>query len=100
MSNLQEIRPAEPNPFLIKALESLLERAKTGELQGYVGLFMFNNQTVDEAWIETPKWWHTEISCDRAVGALERLKHKLLAIRVSDEVDRYVYVTDDPDDTA
>lgn len=74
-----ELRTKEPNALLIKELKDWLVRAEAGQIQGYVGVIMFEDGNVGDCWTQPPKPYHTTIVCDRVIGALARLSHKLLA---------------------
>ena len=75
MSNnkLKEIKTSEANPKFVNFLERLLTRAKTGEVQGIVGVIIFDSGVADDFWYKPSKQWHTSIVSDRVVGALEAL---------------------------
>ncbi len=87
MAEIKELRIKEPNPALVHHLKRMLGDAETGNLQGLVGVAIFDNSTTDQFWYDTPKWYHTCVLADRIIGALERCKYKLLRLRVWAEDD-------------
>ena len=86
-NNIREILSANPNPKMIEMAEKLLADAKAGEIVGFVGCLMFKDQQVDDTWVESPHWWHTSVSSDRIIGALSRLKFRLLSFRCLERAD-------------
>ncbi len=83
---VEELRIKEPNQALVKELKDWVKRAESGQIQGYVGCILFDDGRVGDCWTQPPKPYHTTIVCDRVVGALARLSHKLLAF--STEADK------------
>lgn len=84
MAGLVEIKRVEPNQDLVKQMEAMLEQAKSGELQGWIGVAIFDDGTVDDCWMEPPKHYHISILSDRVVGCLHRAAFRLLNIRWGD----------------
>lgn len=82
---LKEIRIKEPNQDLINQLNELMELAKTGELQGWAGVFIFGSGTTDDGWIDPPKYYQTTVVSDRMIGALHRCIWKLCNCRWESE---------------
>lgn len=76
------IRAKAPNPKLIEQLEKMLFDAQQGEMQGFVGVVIFENGDTSETWVDPPRAHRDRtISGDRILGALERAKFHLLASR-------------------
>ena len=82
---LTEMRVKEVNPELVRGLKHALKQAEDGVIVGFIGLYLFHNSQVGSVWVDTPRWWHTRISSDRVLGALERLKHHILGAETIDE---------------
>ena len=94
---IKEMNLSQPNPRLVNSLTRMLARAETGELQVFIGCFIFDNQTVDDVWVDPPQGYHTCVLSDRIVGSLHRLAHKLLTIGTQSEMDFFFYSGDDPE---
>ena len=75
------IKTTEPNPALVTRFKALLKDAESGELQGIVGVIVYDNSNPSEFWVSAPKDYHLNIVSDRIVGCLERIKYKLLSHR-------------------
>ena len=88
-SKVSEIRVHEPCQRTVEALEQLLDDAKKGNVQGAVGVVIFDDGSTDQFWYDPPKVYHTTVLSDRIIGAMERCKHKLLRVRTDQEDDFY-----------
>lgn len=75
---IKEVRTKEPNQVLIDHFELQLERAKSGELQGHVGIIIFDDGTTSSAWVNPPKDYHTKIVSTRIIGEIEYMKAELM----------------------
>lgn len=72
---------------MVKMCENLLADAKSGELQGVMGLVIYDNGNTDQFWADPPKQYHVTVISDRMVGALERMKHQVLRLRLGRELE-------------
>ena len=79
--SVKEIKTIEPNPDLITRCNALLEEAKSGELQGIVGVVIYENGNSSEFWVSAPKNYHLNLISDRIIGCIERIKYQLLSTR-------------------
>lgn len=74
---LRAISP-EPNGRLVEYLKDMLAEAERGEIQGIVGVIIYENGDTDTVWANPPKDYHVKVNCDRVIGCIERLKMELL----------------------
>ena len=80
MADLYEIK-FDPNPDAIEYLEDLLERAKTGEIQGFA--IALNKHKA----ITANGWSGIRTNCMAIIGELESLKVDLIRCHVSQRYD-------------
>ena len=80
MDNLHEIKP-EPNQDAIEYLEDLLERAKTGEIQGFAIAIAKSKGTTANGWSGIQN------QCMSIIGELESLKVDLIRSNVDQRYD-------------
>lgn len=73
MGNFVDIKDRTPNPTLVRHLEKLLERARSGELRSYVAVMGWD----DDSWNHS---WHVDArsSRRRALGELSMLQFDVL----------------------
>ena len=79
--SVTEIKTVEPNPDLIARCKVLLADAESGEIQGIVGVVVYDISSTSEFWVPPPKGYHLNLVSDRIVGCLERIKYQLLSHR-------------------
>jgi len=75
------IKTVEPNADLVKRCKALLEEAESGEIQGIVGVVVYDTSSTSEFWVPPPKGYHINLISDRIVGCIERIKYQLLSHR-------------------
>ena len=80
-TNIHQIRIHEPHPLAVSLAQRFLDDTKAGEVQGFVGVVIFDNGNVDQFWVDPPKRYHTTVVSDRMVGAMVRMQHKLMDIK-------------------
>ncbi len=79
--SVTEIKTVEPNAKLVKRCEELLEDAESGEIQGIVGVVVYDTSSTSEFWVPPPKGYDVALVSDRIVGCIERIKYQLLSHR-------------------
>lgn len=78
---VKEIKTVESNPDLVRWFKKGLEQAERGELQGIVGVVVYENGNSADFWVFAPKCYHTNLISDRIIGCFERIKYQLLSQR-------------------
>ncbi len=76
-NKIQELKIHEANEKLIDLLEYFLKQAKSGELQGIVGIKLFDDGYTSSFWSNTPKQYHTKINSCRIIGELHILQAEM-----------------------
>ena len=79
--SVREIKTVEPNADLVERCKILLEEAESGEIQGIVGLVVYDVSNTSEFWVPPPKGYDVSLVSDRIVGCIERIKYRLLSHR-------------------
>ncbi len=82
MAELYEIT-FPPNPSTVEYLESILARAKTGDIQGFAIVIQKKNATTANGWVGIGK------SCMSMVGEIESMKVDLIRSNVEQRFDCY-----------
>lgn len=85
--SVTEIKTVVPNPVLVERCKALLEDAESGELQGIIGVVIYETSNTDEFWVPPPKGYHLNLVSDRIVGCIERIKYQLLSHRYNVEAE-------------
>lgn len=70
---------------MVRYAKRMLREAKSGELQGMAGVVIYDDGCTDDFWVMAPRTYNVRLLSDRMVGAIERLKHQLLDIRLGME---------------
>ena len=83
---VEQIKTIEPNPDLVARCKALLVDAESGELQGIVGVVVYDNGISSDFWVQAPKGYDISLISDRIIGCLERIKYQLLSDRYNVEV--------------
>lgn len=79
--SVTDIKTTVPNPVLVERCKTLLEDAESGEIQGIVGVVVYDSSITSEFWVPAPKGYHLNLVSDRIVGCIERIKYQLLSHR-------------------
>lgn len=79
--SVTDIKTVEPSADLVERCKSLLKDAESGELQGIVGVVIYETGDTAEFWVAPPKGYHINLISDRIVGCIERIKYQLLSHR-------------------
>ena len=79
--SVEAIKTNEPNADLIVRCKSLLQDAESGELQGILGVVIYENGNSSEFWVSAPKDYHINLISDHIIGCIERIKYQLLSSR-------------------
>ena len=89
--SVKEIRKQEPNPNLIKHLKGLTKDAESGDLQGIIGVVIYEDGTTSDHWTAPPKSYQISIISDRVIGCLEGIKYQLFSGRFGINADNVWY---------
>ena len=79
--SVELIKTVEPNPDLIEWCRSALKDAESGEIQGILGVIIYDSAATSEFWTPPPGRYQINLVSDQIVGCIERIKYQLLSHR-------------------
>ncbi len=88
MADLFKIVPPEPVPDTVKYLEDLLERAKSGDIQGFGIVIHKSNACTANGWTGITE------NCMAVIGELETLKVDIIRCKVDQRYDCHGEIID------
>lgn len=73
----RSVYSGEPDPTTVEMLEDLLERARSGEIQGVIGAMVYRDSTATG--------FYAGYRCNAMLGALTKKQHQLCAALTEDD---------------